>query len=256
MKLIIVESPAKCKKIEGFLGSEYKCVASFGHIRGLLNGLEDIDIENDFTPTFHNLIDKKKHITQLKKYIEKSSEVILATDDDREGEAIAWHICEVFNLPITTKRIIFNEITKPALIKAVENPTIVDINKVNAQQARQVLDLIVGYTISPVLWKYISRKKNLSAGRCQTPALRLIYDNDNLIKENPGSMVYNTELHYNDLPFKLNNYFLEDTEVLEFLTKSKNHQHYISSGKVKEGLLKLVPLPLTTSILQQKEQCN
>ena len=234
MKLVIVESPAKCKKIEKFLGNDYKCVASFGHIRGLLNGLKDIDIEHGFKPTFHNLKEKGKYITQLKKSIQKASEVILATDDDREGEAIAWHICKVFKLPVNkTKRIIFNEITKPALQLAIKNPVLVNMDKVNAQQARQVLDLIVGYTISPILWKHVSRKMQLSAGRCQTPALRLIYDNDNLIKENPGSMVYNTELFHKSLPFKLNYHYTEPKSVNTFLELSKTHNHVLTSRQKK-----------------------
>ena len=121
-KLVIVESPAKCKKIEGFLGIGYKCIASFGHIRDLANGLKGIDIENNFKPTYRLLPGKGKYITPLRKAIKKADEVILATDDDREGEAIAWHICKAFNLPVdTTKRIIFHEITKTAIIKAVNN---------------------------------------------------------------------------------------------------------------------------------------
>ena len=158
-KLVIVESPAKCKKIEGFLGIGYKCIASFGHIRDLANGLKGIDIENNFKPTYRLLPGKGKYITPLRKAIKKADEVILATDDDREGEAIAWHICKAFNLPVdTTKRIIFHEITKTAIIKAVNNPTIINMSIVNAQQARQILDCLVGFTISPILWSNISRK--------------------------------------------------------------------------------------------------
>jgi DNA topoisomerase I len=253
MKLVIVESPAKCKKIESYLGPGYKCVASFGHITGIVNGMKDIDIPNGFKPNFSQLSKKGKYINALKKQIQKASEIILATDDDREGEAIAWHICKVFKLPLTTtKRIIFNEITKPAILNAVANPTHVNIDKVNAQQARQVLDLIVGYTVSPILWKYISRKKQLSGGRCQTPALRIIYDNDNEIKENPGKMVYETVFYYKELPFKLNHYFLKPEMVESFLNDSSKLQHMISSGSIKENVIKKPPMPLTTSILQQK----
>ena len=125
----------------------------------------------------------------MKDNIKKSSEVILATDDDREGEAIAWHICKLFNLPeTTTKRIKFNEITKKAVLEAVENHTIINMNKVRSQQARQILDLLVGYTLSPILWKHITRNSDtgLSAGRCQTPAIRLLYDREKEIKENKG----------------------------------------------------------------------
>ena len=127
----------------------------------------------------------------MKDNIKKSSEVILATDDDREGEAIAWHICQLFNLSEkTTKRIKFNEITKKAVLEAVENHTIINMNKVRSQQARQILDLLVGYTLSPILWKHITRNSDtgLSAGRCQTPAIRLLYDRENEIKENGRSM--------------------------------------------------------------------
>ena len=253
MKLVIVESPAKCQKIEGYLGNGYKCVASFGHITGITNGLKDIDISNGFKAKFSTLPQKSKNISLLRTQIKKASEIILATDDDREGEAIAWHICNLFKLPLkTTKRIIFNEITKPALLNAIQNPTIVNMNKVNAQQARQVLDLIVGYTISPILWKHISRKKQLSGGRCQTPALRIIYDNENEIKKNPGKLVYETILFYNDLPFKLNNHFTKEKAVEEFLNSNITHQHELYTEKVRENIVKKPPIPLTTSILQQK----
>ena len=141
-KLVIVESPAKCKKIEGFLGQGYKCIASFGHIQEL-KSLSNIDIENNFNPTFSVIESKQAQINKIKKMISNASEVILASDDDREGEGIAWHICKVFNLSIaTTKRIIFNEVTKTALQAAISNVTTLNMNLVNAQQARQILDLI------------------------------------------------------------------------------------------------------------------
>ena len=127
-KLVIVESNAKCKKIESFLGKGYKVVASFGHIRGITDGLKSIDINNNYTPKYNILPSKKKYVANLKKAIKSSSEVILATDDDREGEAIAWHICKHFNLPLTTKRIKFREITKPAIKKAIENPGTINMN--------------------------------------------------------------------------------------------------------------------------------
>ncbi len=170
--LIIVESPAKCKKIESFLGNDYKCIASYGHLRKL-ESLNSIDADNDYAPTF-SLIESNKQIPKIKKEMSGCREVILATDDDREGEAIAWHICNIFSLPVeTTKRIIFHEITKTAVCKAVENPTTINMDTVNAQQSRQILDILVGFKISPELWKNISwnSKDKLSAGRCQTPAL-------------------------------------------------------------------------------------
>ena len=156
--LLIVESPAKCKKIEGYLGKNYKCMASYGHITQL-SGLDSIDIENNFKPKFDIMDEKKQQISKLKTAIKNANEVILASDDDREGEAIAWHICKVFKLPVnTTKRIIFNEITKKAIQKAVENPKTINMDTVYAQQSRQILDILIGFKISPILWKKISVK--------------------------------------------------------------------------------------------------
>ena len=191
--LVIVESPAKCKKIESFLGAGYKCIASFGHIQEL-PGITNINIENNFDPTYKIIESKSSHISNMRVNISRSSRVLLATDDDREGEGIAWHICKVFNLPFTTPRIIFHEITKEAITNAVNNPGVIDMNKVRAQQARQILDVLVGYKVSPVLCSNIARnsKQGISAGRCQTPALRLVYDNQQEIKQSPGRKVYNT----------------------------------------------------------------
>ena len=153
--LIIVESPAKCQKIEKFLGSGYKVMGSFGHITHL-SSLKQIDFENNYKPTFEIIESKQSQISKLKKAIQNSSEIILATDDDREGEAIAWHIAQTFSLNIsTTKRIIFHEITERAIKNAISNPTTINMNMVYAQQGRQILDLIVGFKITPLLWKHI-----------------------------------------------------------------------------------------------------
>ena len=195
MILVIVESPAKCKKIESYLGPGYKCIASFGHIREIANGLKSIDVNNNYNVIFKTIVSKGKYIKPLRLAIKKADEVVLATDDDREGEAIAWHICKTFNLPVkSTKRIIFHEVTKSAIKNAINNPTKINMDTVNAQLARQVLDLLVGFKISPILWKHISRnsKTSLSAGRCQTPALRLVYEQQKLINESPGRKVYDT----------------------------------------------------------------
>ena len=144
VKLLIVESNAKCKKIEGFLGNDYKCIASFGHIREFSNGLKSIDVNNNYKPMYKFIDSKNKFIYNIKKAIKKCDEVILATDDDREGEAIAWHLCKSFNLSVNqTKRIKFNEITKSAILSALENHTTININKVYSQQARSILDLLV-----------------------------------------------------------------------------------------------------------------
>ncbi len=255
--LIIVESPAKCKKIEDYLGSNYKCIASYGHLR-TINSLKNIDCSNNFQPEFTNIEKKTQQISKLYKAISSCNEVYIATDDDREGEAIGWHICQLFNLPIeTTKRIIFHEITKSALQKAVENPTTINMDLVNAQQARQILDLIVGFTLSPLLWKHISRKskQGLSAGRCQSPALKLIYDNQNEINSNPGKLAYTINGYFtsNNLMFTLNREFEEKEKVEKFLESTVEHDHVFSKETPKK-INKKAPEPFITSTLQQA--CN
>lgn len=252
--LVIVESPAKCKKIEGFLGPGYRCVASFGHIT-TLKSLKDVDVTNHFKPSFKMIESKSSHIQKLRAMITKSDEVILATDDDREGEAIAWHICQLFKLPVaTTKRIIFHEVTKTAIQRAVLVPTTINMNTVHAQQARQIIDIIVGFKLSPLLWSQISRnsKNGLSAGRCQTPALRIIYENQKEIDKSPGKMVYNTTGYFtqHNLGFVLNHNFIGTEDMEKFLEDSVEHQHVYSCGKVR-STTKNPPKPFTTSRIQQ-----
>lgn len=250
--LVIVESPAKCNKIEQILGPGYKCVASYGHLQEL-SSLKDIDINNNFKPSFTPIEKKKAQINKIKGLITHCKEVILATDDDREGEGIAWHICYLFDLSFEhTKRIIFHEITETAIREAVKNPTTLNMNIVNAQQGRQILDLLVGFKISPVLWKNISRKKGLSAGRCQTPALRLIYDNQKDIDNSPGKKVYNTTGYFTDknLPFTLNYTYDNEVKMGEFLEDTVEHDHILSCEKPKNSVRK-APQPFTTSTLQQ-----
>lgn len=255
--LLIVESPAKCKKIEGFLGNGYKCVASFGHLREI-TGLNSIDITNNFN-TRYDIVDdakKKSHIKTLKKQITESSEVILATDDDREGEAIAWHICMLFGLSLTTtKRIIFHEITEKAIKNAVNNPTIIDMNKVHAQQSRQILDMLVGFKVSPILWSKIvkNNQNSLSAGRCQTPALRLIYDNQIEIDKHPGEKVYNTIGYFTSkcIAFELNVQHTTEDKMSDFLESSSDFSHIFNKTERKQTE-KSPPQPLTTSRLQQQ----
>jgi len=254
--LIIVESPAKCKTIETYLGNKYKVIASFGHIRNL-TGLDSIDIKNNFhtTYTVSNEVLKIKQIERIKQEITKCNEVILATDDDREGESIAWHICDLFQLPIdTTKRIIFHEITERAIKFAISHPTTINMKIVNAQQSRQILDMLVGYTISPILWSKISKKhnKSLSAGRCQSPALRLIYDNYLDIKKSPGTLVYKTTGFFTNLNlvFELNKQFSKKEDVFDFLNESKK-SNFIYSVSNPKKTIKKNPEPLTTSSLQQ-----
>ena len=252
--LIIVESPAKCAKIEKMLGSGYKCIASYGHIREL-NGLASIDINNNFMPKFSNIESKNFQISKIRKAITNAGDVLLAADDDREGEAIAWHICKCFNLPIeTTKRIIFHEITENAIKNAVKNPILLNMDVVHAQQARQILDLLVGYKISPILWDKIetAHKSGLSAGRCQSPALRLIYDNQKSIDASPGRKVYNTLGYFTskNIQFSLNyNHDSEET-ISNFLEKSVEHSHIYNCSQPR-NTTKNPPKPFTTSTLQQ-----
>src|SRR5688572_24608744 len=161
--LWIVESPAKAKTIEKTLGEDFEVKSCYGHIRDLEKGDMGIDLNNKYKPRYIVPADKEKVVKELKQIAKKSGEVWLATDEDREGEAISWHLCEVLGLdPKKTKRIVFHEITKPAIKAAVENPRRIDMNLVNAQQARRVLDRIVGFELSPVLWRKISMRNNLS----------------------------------------------------------------------------------------------
>jgi len=254
--LVIVESPAKCKKIEQYLGPGYKCLASFGHLRQL-KSLKNIDIENDFKPKFEVVDDakKQKHVDFLRKEIDKADEVILASDDDREGEAIAWHICDLFGLPVsTTKRIVFHEITENAIQSAIAHPRTIDMQKVNSQIARQILDLLVGYNVSPMLWKFISKtsESSLSAGRCQTPALKLVFENQQEIDGSPAQKVYNTTGYFTNkcIAFDLNKQFESENIMSEFLEESVNFSH-IYSRTNPERVYKQPPEPLTTSRIQQ-----
>ena len=250
--LVIVESPAKCQKIESYLGPGYKCIASYGHLQQL-NSLNDIDISNNFKPKFIPIDTKRQQINKIKQLITHSKEVVLATDDDREGEAISWHICQLFDLSIAdTKRIIFHEVTKPAITKAIKNPTTLNMSLVNAQLGRQILDLLVGYKISPILWEQISRTMKLSAGRCQTPALRLVYDNYTDINNSPGTKSYNTTGYFTDknLPFSLNYNYDNEEKMVEFLEMSTEHSHILTCDKPKDSTRKS-PQPFTTSTLQQ-----
>jgi len=254
--LVIVESPAKCKKIESYLGPGYKVIASFGHLR-TISGLESIDISNQFLTKYSVIPEelKLKQIEKIRAEITKSHDVIIATDDDREGEAIGWHICDLFGLSITnTKRIIFHEITELAIQSAISHPKRINMNVVYAQQSRQILDMLVGFTISPVLWNYVSKTHDtsLSAGRCQTPALRLIYDNYLDIKSSPGTIVYNTFGYFTNLNilFELNKQLTTHNEVTDFLEKCKNWDFLCTTTSPKK-VIKKPPEPLTTSSLQQ-----
>jgi len=254
--LVIVESPAKCKKIEEYLGGGYKVMATFGHLR-FINSLEDIDVSNHFKTKFTLINEpiKLKQVERLRTEINSAFEVILACDGDREGEGICWHICDLFGLPIDkTKRIIFTEITEQAIMKAVLNPLRINMNLVYAQQSRQILDMLVGYNVSPILWKCISKRydNSLSAGRCQSPALRLVYDNYEEINSSPGKIVYKTIGYFTNLnlDFELNKQFDNEETVKQFLNEL-NTNKFVSSVSNPKKVIKKCPEPLTTSLLQQ-----
>ena len=254
--LIIVESPSKCKKIEGFLGPQFKCIASKGHLREI-NGLKSINIKGNFEITFSHVAEKEAHIQYMKEIIRQfpNTHVYLATDDDREGEAISWHIAELFYLPIkTTPRILFHEITQTAIEAALKSPTRINMQLVYAQHARQVLDIIVGFKISPFLWKYLynNKESSLSAGRCQTPALRLVYDNEKEKDRFSTETKYKTTAYFfsKNIGFALDHDFTDSPNMLDFLEKSKLFAHQLSVGSQKDSI-KHAPTPLNTSRLLQ-----
>lgn len=252
--LVIVESPAKAKTIEKFLGSDYKVMSSYGHIRDLRKKDFSIDINSDFEPEYEVPDEKKELVAQLKAAAKKASMVWLASDEDREGEAIAWHLFEVLGLkPENTRRIVFHEITKPAILKAIENPRAIDINLVNAQQARRVLDRIVGFELSPVLWKKI--KPALSAGRVQSVAVRLICDREKEIEAfTPEAYFRLNAIFTTDsgarVKAELPSRFSQAREAQVFLEKCCGADFRVTDISVKP--LRRSPLPpYTTSTLQQ-----
>lgn len=190
--LVIVESPAKAKTIQKFLGNGYEVKSSFGHIRDLQDKKLSVDVERNFTPEYVIPSDKKKVVAELKKAAASASTVWLASDEDREGEAISWHLFETLGLnEAHTRRIVFHEITKDAIVNAVRNPRSIDMNLVNAQQARRVLDRLVGFELSPVLWRKIQPK--LSAGRVQSVALRLVVEREKEIMAFENEAFYKVE---------------------------------------------------------------
>ena len=254
--LVIVESPAKCKKIEDYLGPQYKCMACFGHVREL-SSLQHIQVEKNFEPIYTIIQNdiKLKQTEKIRKEIRQVNEVILATDDDREGEAIAWHLCQVFGLSVEkTKRIVFHEITESAIQQAVLEPRTLRLSLVYAQQARQILDLLVGFHISPVLWKTIAsyKKQGLSAGRCQTPALRLVADNQREIDAHPGVLSYHMTgiFTHHRISFALNQTWESVEETEAFMEECVNHDYKMTLHPVTHVALK-PPEPLSTSRLQQ-----
>ncbi len=255
--LVIVESPAKAKTIEKFLGKEYKVMSSYGHIRDLKKKEFSIDTET-FQPEYEIPEDKTKLVEDLKAQAKKAETIWLASDEDREGEAISWHLSEVLNLdPASTKRIVFHEITKPAILKAIENPRSIDINLVNAQQARRVLDRIVGFKLSPVLWKKV--KPSLSAGRVQSVAVRLIVEREREIQQFQSEGSYRVTAIFLvpdgdkavELKAELNTRFHTQEEAKAFLEQCRDAQFTINDINTRPQK-KTPAAPFTTSTLQQE----
>lgn len=257
--LVIVESPAKAKTIEKFLGNDYKVLSSYGHIRDLKKKEFSIDVENGFEPTYEIPTDKKKLVADLKAEAKKADMVWLASDEDREGEAISWHLYEVLGLdPAKTKRIVFHEITKTAILKAIENPRTIDVNLVNAQQARRILDRIVGFELSPVLWKKV--KPALSAGRVQSVAVRLIVEREREVHAFVSEPSYrvtavfevpDTEGNKVEIKAELSNRFKTKEEAQAFLETCKDAKFTIEDITTRP-VRKSPAAPFTTSTLQQE----
>ena len=253
--LVIVESPAKAKTIEKFLGKEYKVMSSYGHIRDLRKKNFSIDVENNFEPIYEIPDDKKELVATLKKMASEAQMVWLASDEDREGEAISWHLYEVLGLnPENTRRIVFHEITKNAILNAIENPRSIDMNLVDAQQARRVLDRIVGFELSPVLWKKI--KPALSAGRVQSVAVRLIVEREEEIKNFKSEPYFRVNAIFTtadgtEVKAELSKRLASEDEAQKFLTDCISATYKVGDVNVKPVKKSPAP-PFTTSTLQQE----
>lgn len=256
--LVIVESPAKAKTIEGFLGKEFLVKSSFGHVRDLAKSKLGVEIENDFNPVYEISPDKKNVVSELKKLSKEAEVIWLATDEDREGEAISWHLSESLKLDAKkSKRIVFHEITKSAIQNAISNPRSIDINLVDAQQARRVLDRLVGFELSPLLWKKV--KPSLSAGRVQSVAVRLIVEREKEIQNFKTTHSFRlsaifTVVHKGEkmlVKAELPKRFAEKKSALDFLEKCKNAEFFVENIETKPAK-KSPAAPFTTSTLQQE----
>ena len=256
--LVIVESPAKAKTIEKFLGKDYKVMSSFGHIRDLKKKTLSIN-EKTMEPDYEIPEEKRKLVSELKKQVKEAQRVWLASDEDREGEAISWHLCEVLGLDKdNTNRIVFHEITPTAILDAIEHPRHLDMNLVNAQQARRVLDRLVGFKLSPVLWRKV--KPALSAGRVQSVAVRLIVEREREIQAFVSEPYYRVsavftvpqaEGHIAEVKAELDKRFATREEAVAFLERCRKAQFTV--GSVSKKPLKRMPAPpFTTSTLQQE----
>ena len=253
--LVIVESPAKAKTIQKFLGNDYKVMSSFGHIRDLHKKDFSIDVEDGFKPLYEIPEDKEEQVKKLKEEADKAELVWLASDEDREGEAIAWHLFEVLGLsPDHTRRIVFHEITEPAILEAIKNPRDIDLNLVDAQQARRVLDRIVGFELSPVLWRKIM--PGLSAGRVQSVAVRLVAEREKEIKAFKSEPYYRVTAQFAaeegaGFSAELNRHLKDHDEAMSFLEDCKLANFKVADVNVKPMKRSPAP-PFTTSTLQQE----
>ncbi len=255
--LVIVESPAKAKTIEKYLGSDFTVLSSVGHIRSIAKkvkgGAEPIDVNRGFETVYEIDPEKKKTVAELRKAVKAAQDVWLATDEDREGEAIAWHLCEVLKLdPKTTKRIVFHEITKPAIEEAIKHPRTVDMSLVRAQQARQILDRLVGFELSPVVWQKVPGGK--SAGRVQSPAVRLLVERERDIENFQGSFQFKVSALFrrasDELKAELPQRFDTETEARDFL-ESLQGAHFQVTDITTSPSTRNPAAPFTTSTLQQ-----
>ncbi len=255
--LVIVESPAKCQKIQGFLGAGWRVIASMGHIRALEETLDAIGLDRDFEAKYQFLKDKGKAIKQLKDAAAEATTVYLASDDDREGEAISYSVCLLLKLnPKTTLRAVFHEITKKAVVSAIESPRHLDMNRVNAQQSRAILDMMIGFTMSPLLWRYVA--PSLSAGRCQTPALRLVVDREDQIVNFKASSSWSISANWITpaAAFKFNSHMDDELEDEESAVNYMEIIHETADGTIISNDVRpwsnSAPEPLITSTLQQQ----
>lgn len=258
--LVIVESPAKAKTIEKYLGKRYKVIASMGHVRDLPRSQMGVDVEDDFEPKYITIRGKGPVVQELKRHAKKAKKIFLASDPDREGEAIAWHLANILKLDEHAKnRVVFNEITKDAVKESFKTPRSIEINLVDAQQARRIVDRLVGYNISPVLWKKV--KKGLSAGRVQSVALRLVIDRENEIRNFKPEEYWKIEgkfrykkstftakfLHYKNKPYKL-----QKNEDVKFITDQLNGNEFEVTKVTRKEKKRNPANPFTTSTLQQE----
>lgn len=253
--LVIVESPAKCQKIQGFLGAGWRVIASMGHIRALQHNLDAIGIERDFEPKYEWIKEKSKAIKQLKEAAKEAKEIYLAADRDREGEGIAYAVCLLLKLnPDTAKRITFTEITEKAIKHAVQHPHTLDMNQVHAQQARAMLDMMIGFTISPLLWKYVAA--SLSAGRCQTPALRLVIEREDAIQDFKASSSWQLHSTWKAHGIAFDATMTDELEDEESAMNYMENIYTVTHGTITKNEIKpwseSAPQPFMTSTLQQQ----